>query len=67
MKTENLTKAFHAAQFSVNDIRAAHADAISADNQFAEIVLLDILEMAIAMESKLICALYAAKPHDTRE
>lgn len=53
MKTENVTKANHSAQFLVRDIVAAHKDAVESGNQFAEIILLDLIEAAAKLEQKL--------------
>jgi hypothetical protein len=49
---ENLLKAQQTVSLAAQDIRAAHKAAIR-ENQFAEILLLDLLTEAIALEKKL--------------
>jgi len=53
MKTENLTKAYHSAQFMAREIREAHTDAVNSENQFAEIALFDLIEASVKLEQKL--------------
>ena len=53
MKTENLTKAYNSAQCLAHDIREAHTDALTSENQFAEIALFDLIEATVKMEQKL--------------
>jgi len=60
MKTENLTKALHSAQFLSIEIREAHTDAVNSGNQFAEIALFDLIEPAMQLEQKLKRLLDAA-------
>lgn len=53
MKTENLTKAHHSAQFLAREIREAHADAVDSGNHFAAIALFDLIEEAAKLEQKI--------------
>jgi hypothetical protein len=53
MKTENLTKAYHSAQFLAGEIRQAHTDAIYSGNAFAEVLLYELTEQAVKIEQKL--------------
>ena len=53
MKTENLTKAYHSAQFLAHEIREAHTDAVNSENQFAEIALFGLIEETVNLEQKL--------------
>ena len=60
MKTENLTKAMHSSEFLSAELRAAHTDAVNSGNQFAEIVLFDLIEASVELERKLNRAMEAA-------
>jgi hypothetical protein len=50
---ENLTKAYHSAQFLAREIREAHADAVNSGNHDAEIALFDMIESTMKLEEKL--------------
>jgi len=52
MKTENLTKASHSLDFVMEDLRRAHSDATTSDNQF-EPALFDLMEEALKLQVKL--------------
>jgi hypothetical protein len=49
---ENLVKAQQGMNLVVSDLRSAHRAAIR-ENQFAEILLLDLIGEAVALENKL--------------
>ena len=59
MKTENLTKALHSVELLTSGLRAAHSDAVQAENQFAEIVLLGLLADAAALQDRVKQAQFA--------
>ena len=68
MKTENLTKAFDSFGFFLGELRDAHTDAVNSGDQFAEIVLLQMLEDAVKMNRRLDAiksAVYTAKMNHT--
>lgn len=46
MKSENLIKAGDSFNFFLGDLRAAHTDAVNANNQFAEIAIMSLIEQA---------------------
>ena len=50
MEKERLTKAQHAADFLVSDLREAHA---KTDNVAAEILLLDMIEVVARLSQRL--------------
>jgi hypothetical protein len=60
MKTENLTKAYHSAQFLAREIREAHMDAVNSGDQFAEIAIFDLIEPSVKLEQKIKRLLGAA-------
>lgn len=53
MKTENLTKALHSAQFLAREIREAHTDAVNSENQFSEIAIFNLIEASVKLEQQL--------------
>jgi len=64
MQTENVVKAQQAAGFLLNDLRAAHADAVQANEQFGEMILLDLLSQAHLLHDKLQRVASAAQAED---
>lgn len=62
MKTENLTKAAHAAELLAQDLHAAYNDANAASDAFACIVLLELLTQARVLQTKIDQAKTAATP-----
>lgn len=50
---EQLSKAHHSALFLKDEIRDAHAAAVAAGNQFAEIAIFDLISEAVALEQKV--------------
>jgi hypothetical protein len=61
MKTENLTKAVQTFSMFESELREAHTDAIHSGNEFAEIVLYDMIERAAELRLHLRRAAVAAK------
>jgi hypothetical protein len=53
MQTENITKARDSFQFFIEELRAAHKDAIFGGNQFALMALFDLLQEAVKLEQKV--------------
>ena len=53
MKTENLMKACDTCDLFVKELRASHKDAVESDNQFAEILLLSLIEEAATLQTKM--------------
>jgi hypothetical protein len=53
MNTENLLKACDSFDFFLSELREAHKDAVNAENQFAEIMLLSSIERAAEMQPQL--------------
>lgn len=60
MKTENITKAAQSVELLMSDLKAAHHDAIAADNRFAELVMISLLSEAAALKDKLAAVTAAA-------
>ena len=60
MKTENITKADQSMEFVVSDLREAYKDAIAAKDEFAVIVLLDIVDRASDLSRRIRQAAGAA-------
>ena len=53
MNTENITKALHSSEFIADDLREAYTDAVKANNQFAQIVLLKLIGDAVELNRKI--------------
>lgn len=60
MNPENLIKAHQSAAFVAAEIREAHKAAIDGGEHFAEILLLDLIGEAVALETKLARLVEAA-------
>lgn len=66
MKTENIEKAHQTSEVLRNDLRKAFGDAIDSGNQFAEIVILDVLKKATELESKIKHIMIASQQNKTK-
>lgn len=62
MKTENLIKAAQTADLLSQDLHASFSDAVASGNDFAGIVLLDLLGQARELATKINNARDAALP-----
>ena len=65
MKTENLTKASHEADYLLSDLRHAHSDAVRSGNRFAEILLLNLIKDAAALDLRIKQVREAAEAEET--
>ena len=54
MRTTNLSDACEYFKHFFNQLQNAHSDAINANNQFAEMVILSLLEDAAKMQNQLL-------------
>lgn len=61
MKTENLFKACDSFTSFQSELQEAHTDAVNSDNEFAEITLFELLELAAVLRIKLARAKEAAR------
>ena len=61
MNSQNLKLALESACALQNQLRAAHRDAIDANEQFAELYLQDLIKLATDLRIKLANAQEAAK------
>ena len=64
MKTENLTKALQTFAMFYSELRESHTDAVTSENQFAEIAIFDLIEKAAELRTKLNMVKTAAEIYD---
>ena len=65
MKTENLEKASHEVDYLLSDLRYAHSDAVRSGNRFAEILLLNLIKDAVALDLRIKQVREAAEAEET--